>query len=469
MSPLDRLRRLAPKSIAARLALGSAILVMAALIATGISTGIVLSRFIRYQIDQRLDTQIAAVTSALENRPSLPDVLTLNDPPPFDRPGGGWYWMATVDGHTYRSASLDGGDITNRGSDHWWVGWHDGPPDANARPRPFNGVGPRGEPLYLRIQVVPINGAWITVTSSAPAHALVRPLRDALAPVILAMLALGVLLAAASVLQMRLGLRPLKQVTKGLEDVRAGRASSIDGNQPKELSGLVDELNSLIRQNAEGIRRARGHVSNLGHALNTPLAALSLSLAGSRNGRDAERLRLVAEMQERIRHHLGRARAAALNGPAHISTAIKPRVLDLNVVLSKINAERGLSVAVDMPETLTVACEPQDLDEMLGNMLDNAFKWAASAISIKGRSDGSQVYIEVADDGPGISAEKIQDVLQAGRKLDESVAGHGFGLSITRELAELYGGDLNLGKATLGGLKVVVRLPGPVTPGGTKP
>ena len=469
MNPLDRFRRLAPKSIAARLALGSAVLVMAALIATGISTGIVLSRFIRDQIDQRLDTQIGAVTSALENKPSLPDVLALNDPPPFDRPGAGWYWTATVDGHTYHSASLDGGDITNRGSDHWWGGWHDGPPDVNERPRPFNGVGPRGEPLYLRVQVVPINGTWITITASAPAHALVRPLRDALAPVILAMLALGVLLAAASVLQMRLGLRPLKRVTKGLEEVRAGRSSHIEGNQPRELSGLVNELNSLIKQNAEGMRRARGHVSNLGHALNTPLAALSLSLASGRSGRDAERLRLVGEMQERIRHHLGRARAAALNGPAHISTAIRPRVLDLNIVLSKINAERGLNVAVDVPETLSVACEPQDLDEMLGNILDNAFKWAASAISIRGRNDGTQVSIEVADDGPGISVEKIHEVLQPGKKLDESIIGHGFGLSITRELAELYGGDLNLGKASLGGLGVVIRLPSPVAPNGTKP
>eukprot|EP01035_Chromulina_nebulosa_P050100 gene50100-68060_t len=122
MNPLGRFRRLAPKSIAARLALGSAVLVMAALIATGVSTRIVLSRFIRDQIDQRLDTQIGAVTSALENRPSLPDVLALNDPPPFDRPDAGWYWVATVDGHTYRSASLNGGDIINRGSDHWWGG-----------------------------------------------------------------------------------------------------------------------------------------------------------------------------------------------------------------------------------------------------------------------------------------------------------------------------------------------------------
>ncbi|WP_244277626.1 sensor histidine kinase [Mesorhizobium erdmanii] len=466
MMPLGRLRRLTPKSIAARLALGSAVLVLAALIATGISTGIVLSRFIRDQIDQRLDTQIGAVTSALENRPSLPDVLTLNDPPPFDRHGAGWYWMATIDGHTYRSASLDGADITNRGSDHWWGGWHDGPADANTRPRPFNGVGPRGEPLYLRVQVVPTNGTWMTITASAPAHALVRPLRDALVPVILAMLALGILLAAASVLQMRLGLRPLKRVTKGLEDVRAGRASHIEGNQPRELRGLVGELNSLIKQNAEGLRRARGHVSNLGHALNTPLAALSLSLSGSRSRRDAERLRLVAEMQERIRHHLGRARAAALNGPAHISTAIRPRVLDLNVVLSKINAERGLNVAVDIPEALAVACEPQDLDEMLGNMLDNAFKWASSTISIKARNAGTQVLIEVADDGPGISMEKIHEVLQPGKRLDESIVGHGFGLSITRELAELYGGDLNLGKSSLGGLEVVVRLPGPVATNG---
>lgn len=452
-------RRLTPKSIAARLALGSAILVIAALIATGTSTGIVLSRFIRGQIDQRLDTQIAAVETALSADASLPKTLKLKDSPPFDRPNSGWYWMATADERIYRSASLNGGDIVNHGSEQWWDGWHEEPPGETPRPHPFNGVGPRGEHLYLRMQIVPIDGIWVTITGAAPAHALVLPLRDAMLPVVLSMLILGLLLGAASVLQLRLGLRPLAKVTDDLERVRTGRTSRIDGNQPRELMGLVSALNSLIAQNAEGIRRARSHVSNLGHALNTPLAALSLALGDSGTEADRERLTLVAEMQQRIRHHLARARAAVLHGPGHTRTLVSPRVLDIRDVLLKVHAERRLTVTVNVPASLAAACEPQDLDEILGNILDNAFKWANSAIWISGRSEGNWTILEIADDGPGISEEKLKDVLEAGRKLDERVAGHGFGLSITRELAELYGGNLALGPSKSGGLMTMVSLP----------
>lgn len=452
-------RILTPQSITGRLAFGSAILVILALIFTGISTGFVLSRFIRGQIDQRLDTQIGAVAAALSAQRALPEGLVLSDAPPFDRPNSGWYWMATADGHSYRSKSLESGDIVNQGSERWWDGWRQGPYGDEPRPRPFKGAGPRGEPLYLRTQIVPMDGVWVTITASAPSHALVKPLRDAMVPIVLSMLALGLLLGGATVLQLRLGLRPLARMTKDLESVRAGRTESIAGYQPRELRGLVSELNSLIAQNAEGIKRARGHVSNLGHALNTPLAALALAFSNSDKAGDRDRFKLVSEMQERIRHHLGRARAAALHGAAHASTSVGPHVRDIEDVLLKVHGERRLVVTTDIPETLAVACELQDLDEMLGNILDNAFKWACGAIAVTGRFEDHHVVIEIEDDGPGIVPEKIDEVMKAGRRLDETIPGNGFGLSITRELAELYGGYLILGPSRSGGLKATIGLP----------
>ena len=459
MTAAALLRRLVPKSIVGRLALGSAVLVAAALVITGISTGIVLSRFIRGQIDQRLDAQIGAVATALSAQANLPDRLSISDTPPFDRPYSGWYWTASTENHVYRSASLDGGDIVLRGSPRWWDPERQAPPDAADRARPLDGSGPRGEPLYLRTQIVPIDGNWVTIVASSPAHALVRPLRDALVPVVLSMLALGLLLGAASALQLRLGLRPLAKVTQNLERVRSGKATHISEEQPRELTGLVGELNSLIVQNAEGIKRARGHVSNLGHALNTPLAALSLSLGSSDTAADAERMKLVSEMQDRIRHHLARARAAALHGPVHMNTAVTPSARDIVGVLEKIHSDRNLTCVVDVPESLAVACEPQDLDEMLGNVLDNAFKWASTMVRISGRDEGNRVRLVICDDGPGISAEQLDGALKAGRKLDETVAGHGFGLSITRELAELYGGSLALARSSSAGLETTIVLP----------
>lgn len=457
------LARLVPGSLAGRFALGSAVLVVLTLIAASIGTGFVLSRFIRVQLDQRLDVQIAAITTALTNRDANGD-LKLADGPPFDRPQGGWYWTAELGGRVYRSASLQGADIRQdadsdvdnsgpRGKHALWDG--DGRPGFG--PRPFDGLGPRDEPLYLRVETVPVAGDWAKVTVAAPAHALFRPLRDALVPVIVSILALGLLLAVASIVQLRLGLRPLGRLTAQLEAVRAGKAERIEGPQPRELQPLVGEVNSLIEQNAEGLERARGHVSNLGHALNTPLAALALTLGKS--AKDAERRELVEEMQARIRHHLGRARAAALRGSAHAATPVRERLDDIVAALGKIHAERGIAADNAIPAGLVVACEPQDLDEMLGNLLDNAVKWAKGRVSISSRSKGGDAVLVVEDDGPGVDADRLAEIVKRGRRLDETVPGHGFGLAITRELAELYGGSLALANGSAGGLRVELTLP----------
>lgn len=440
----------APKSIGGRLALGSALLVIAALVVASLTTGFVLYRFIRGQIDQRLDTQIASLATSLS---SQADLSKIADPPPFDRPFSGWYWTVSYAGMTYRSVSLAGRDISLRPGERLEPERHDD------RPGVADGFGPRREALRLRVQTVPVNGDWATITATAPVRALFAPLRDALVPVVVALFLLGLLLALASLLQLRLGLRPLARLKAELEAVRAGRSDHIAGEQPLELQPLVGELNTLIAQNAEGLRRARGHVANLGHALNTPLATLGISFAADRGEKAATRLRLVEEMQARIRHHLGRARAAALGGPVHVSTALKPRIDDIVGALSKIHADRGLALSVTVPEAVALACEPQDLDEMLGNLLDNAFKWAHSRVAVKALVDGNQARITVEDDGPGIEPTRRDEVLMAGRKLDESVPGHGFGLAITRELAELYGGDLTLAPSGLGGLRAEIRLP----------
>jgi len=444
---------LLPRSIGGRLALGAALLVVAALVVASVSTGFVLYRFIRGQIDQRLDGQIASLATILSSGGSMSGFV---DAPPFDRPLAGWYWVVEYRGQRFASPSLAGGSIEARTARdrHGMSG--------ESRPGPADGFGPRGEPLHMRIQTVPVNGDWAMITASAPGRALVAPLRDALVPVVVSMLVLGLLLGLASVVQLRLGLRPLARLRRGLQDVRTSRADRLIDDQPLELRPLVDELNSLLAQNAEGLKRARGHVANMGHALNTPLASLALSVASEAGPTAEERARLVAEMQARIRHHLGRARAAALGGPANARTEVKPHLADIASALSKIYADRAITIQNWVEPSRYVACEPQDLDEMLGNILDNAYKWARGHIAVAARERASNVEIIVEDDGPGIAADRLAASLQAGRKLDESAPGHGFGLAITRELAELYGGALQLEGSTLGGLKVTVELPGVV-------
>ena len=165
-------------------------------------------------------------------------------------------------------------------------------------------------------------------------------------------------------------------------------------------------------------------------------------------------------MERRIRHHLGRARAAALSGPVRARTVIAPRIADLGTVLGKVNADRAIALTIDVPGDLAVACESQDFDEMAGNLLENAFRWARGAVAISARSDDARtVLLIVEDDGPGLDPAQIEQVLKPGQRLDESAPGFGFGLPITRELVELYGGMLALDRSPRGGLRVLLTLP----------
>jgi signal transduction histidine kinase len=234
----------------------------------------------------------------------------------------------------------------------------------------------------------------------------------------------------------------------------------VPAEQPLEILPLVSELNGLLEQNAANLERARRHVANLAHGLKTPLATLAIAL--SERGRDkaGELHSLVVLMERRIRHHLGRARAAALSGPTRAQTPIAPRIDDVVDALAKIYADKRIALAQEVPRDLAVACEQQDFDEMAGNLLENAFRWARSRVEVHAdRDDGRSVAIVIDDDGPGLRPEQIPQVLRPGERLDESAPGFGFGLPITRELAELYGGELKLAASPLGGLRVTLRLP----------
>jgi signal transduction histidine kinase len=270
---------------------------------------------------------------------------------------------------------------------------------------------------------------------------------------------LGLALLLAIFLQVRLGLRPLRRLRADLADVAAGRIKRVPAEQPEEIQPVVSEMNSLLDQNAEGLARARRHVANLAHGLKTPSTTLSLALAEPGRDQDGSLRKLATLMDRRIRHHLGRAKAAAQDGPARARTQVLRHAVDFGEAFSKIYAGKGVKFDLDVPAELTVACEAQDLDEMLGNLLDNAFKWSRGNVKVSAREAGTDAIIAIQDDGTGLSDGELPEALLPGRRLDESVPGYGVGLPITRELAELYGGSLSLSRAALGGLKAELRLP----------
>jgi signal transduction histidine kinase len=451
-------------SLSRRLLTAAGAFIAMALIIATVLIGFVLHRFVQGQIDQRLDTQIVFLSSMLRvdgsGRVSLAGSA---DGPPFERMRHGWYWQVTGPNNTVRSASLAGADLDNpalREIDERRPPPPKKGPDAREeRPRPADGIGPDDEHLHYRLKSVKIGAIDVMIVASAPRRAVLGPLRAAMTTLGISLALLGLALVLAIVLQIRLGLRPLERLRQALTDVRTGRSERVPSRQPQEIRPVVDELNALLDQNAANLERARRHVANLAHGLKTPLATLAIATSGD-SPRDPIMLRqLVAQMERRIRHHLGRARMAALNGPVRARTELAPRLRDLGDVLGKIHSDRSMAFVLDVPADLAAACEPQDFDEMAGNLLDNAFMWARSSVKVSASRNDATVQILVDDDGPGLAPAQREQVLRPGRRLDEAAPGFGFGLSIVSELAELYGGSIALGEAPLGGLRATLSLP----------
>lgn len=455
-------------SLSRRLLLAAMALIAVAILVAAVAVGFALHRFVQGQIDQRLDTQINFLSSML--RAGDDGKLTLTgsaDGPPFERRRRGWYWQVTGPRNTLRSQSLDGVDLDVPDAAETMARpppppRGDRPPKdgrPKAHPKPGDGPGPDDEPLHYRIQQLSVAGMPATIVVSAPRGAVWGPLREAMATLAVSLVALGVALVAAIMLQVRLGLRPLERLRQSVADVRAGRSDRVPARQPLEVQPLVNELNGLLDQNAANLDRARRHVANLAHGLKTPLATLAISLSNPDRSKTDQLVPMVDLMERRIRHHLGRARAAVLSGPARTRTVIAQRIRDLGDVLLKVHAERGVTLAIEISDDVALACEPQDFDEMAGNLMENAFKWATRRITIRATQDSAMGCLMIEDDGPGLRPDEIEKVLRPGERLDESAPGFGFGLSITRELAELYGGSIEFGVSVLGGLLVSLRLP----------
>jgi signal transduction histidine kinase len=444
---------LVPRSLSGRLLSVALALIVVALLAAGIAMYFALHRFVQGQVDGRLDGQILSVRDALR---AAPDGSLSLDPvangPPFDRPHTGWFWKVIAPGVDLRSPSLGSDDFRIAGP----------PPEYHPKPVTADGTGPGNEPLRVRAQRFRFEGRSVVIASSAPRHALDGPLREAMTPVAITLGVLALALIGGVALQIRLGLRPLSRLTEDLQRVRTGTAERIPGAQPSEVAPLVAELNTLLDQNAANLERARRHVANLAHGLKTPLATLAIIMEESGYYADKRLKPLVMTMDRRIRHHLARARLAALGGPERARTLLAPRVADHIGAFGKLYADKSLAYEIRLAPDIALACEAQDLDELLGNLLDNASKWARQRVLVTAVREGPMVEMTIEDDGPGLSDQQAVEVMRPGHRIDESAPGYGFGLPITRELAELYGGNVELTRSRLGGLQAVVSLPAPV-------
>lgn len=279
--------------------------------------------------------------------------------------------------------------------------------------------------------------------------------------------ALAAVLAAICMLAglavVRAALVPFDNMRQRLADVRQGRDRQLGGAYPAEVQPLVDDLNALLAHNERVVRRATAKAGDLAHGLKTPLAVLSNEAerlsAKDDTGLAAIIAQQVSLMQRQVDYHLAHARAAASGATPGTQCRVKDSADGLSRTLLQLHADRGLTIDVNVPPEHAVRGRREDLDEMLGNLLDNACKWARSCVSIGSSLSGSDVVITVDDDGPGLAPSMREVVLQRGVRADEAAPGSGLGLAIVRDLAELHGGSISLDSTPAGGLRARLRLP----------
>lgn len=321
--------------------------------------------------------------------------------------------------------------------------------------------GPNGETLRVGVRAIMLEtgSQLVLLMAAADRDATDRGAQRFLFLLSGAMLALAGGVLVALLVQIRLVLRPLSRVQADVAAVREGQRTRLDDDYPSEVAPLAEEVNKLLDHNQTVVERARTHVGNLAHALKTPLAVLRNEAMGETALDDVVR-RQTAAMLSNVEHYLKRAQAAARAQTLSARTPIQPVVDSLVRLLDRLFADRGIEVKATISPGDVFRGEKQDLEEMLGNLMENACKWATSRVevSIDTVEDG-WIDLHIDDDGPGLDADERQKALQRGVRLDESAPGTGLGLSIVKELAQLHSGYLQLGESPLGGLRATLRLP----------
>jgi len=257
-------------------------------------------------------------------------------------------------------------------------------------------------------------------------------------------------------------LRPVHRLERQVREVEAGDRVKLTGNYPSELVGLADNLNMLIDTERRRLVRYRNTLDDLAHSLKTPLAAMRTLLAEQRSQPAEDRSeamnRELERMDQRVSYQLRRARASGASGLGTEPVAVAPVVDDLKLTLDKVYRDKRVACSVTVAPGASFRGDPGDLTEILGNLMDNAYKYCAGRVRVTAESTPERLAITVADDGKGIGEEFAAQLFQRGKRADESVPGQGIGLAVVRETVELYRGSLSVGKSDLGGAELRVEL-----------
>jgi signal transduction histidine kinase len=437
------------------------ILVLAGIVLSGVYRSAVERAFDR-RLQVYLRTLVADVATPDESQERFPQSLS---EPLFELPLSGWYWQVT---------RLDTARPELRSSRSLWDSTLSHLDERAATTSPGGArqgyiEGPEDQRLRVVERAIDLGdeGRFV-VTVAGDAAEIDEEMRTFDRALVATFSVLAIVLLLTTTFQVRYGLAPLKRISEGLAAIRSGASERLEGAFPVEVAPLVRETNALIEANREIVNRARTHVGNLAHALKTPISVMMNEADASAPEPLTKKVREQTEiMRDQIARHLERARLAARVATIGTVVEVRPVVIALARTMEKIHHGRGVAIEIDAPEDARFRGEQQDLEEMVGNLVDNACKWAQSRVSIEAFPDHPEgsgerrfVRIMVDDDGPGLTPSQREQVARRGRRLDETKPGSGLGLSIVTELATLYGGQLTLGTAPIGGLRVELILPG---------
>jgi signal transduction histidine kinase len=438
-------------SLKLRLFAAAGLAISISLLVAGLSFYFIFQRYVERQAIAELDNHFVQLIASIriDDAGKLRARTTLSDPR-FQKPYGGLYWQINETGQApLRSRSLFDevlaappiGKITENSDSVHII------------------VGPNSSKLFASEKnlVLPLPGNGerkLEITMAVDRKDIDATVKSFGNDLISGMGLLYLVLLGASFLQVTIGLRPLESLRRGVETIRLGTAKNIVGAYPIEVSPLVEEVNGLLSERADQLERARQRASNLAHGLKTPLTVMStlaenISAAGLKNeARDiqdgADQMRTLVERE------LARARMASGHGAQ--LTNILPIVSKMIRALTKTTENTALLWRINVPDDAQIAMEPGDLLELVGNLLDNARKWAKTKVQI-GWTDGK---LTIEDDGPGVPKAQMSKIQERGVRLDEKVSGTGLGLGIVRDLAEVYNFDLEFGRSNLGGLSVSI-------------
>ncbi|MEM7662013.1 MAG: HAMP domain-containing sensor histidine kinase [Pseudomonadota bacterium] len=452
------------RSLARRLMISagiSSILVLALIVVS-------LSAVYRTQILTILDNELDRTLATLERAVGTDEAgnLTSNEDeqpsdPSYTTPLSGRYWAMV-------SLNAEGEYDRYVNSESLWDGDIPWPRDVldEVIQRPglvfrANGMGPNGEPLRMAAETLLLQNreAPVMLLAAFDRTDTDRGARQFVYVLIGTMSVVAAGLLFALWFGIRSALRPLRRIEVDIADIREGRRRQMTGDYPSEVRPLSEELNKLMEHNRGVVERARTHVGNLAHALKTPIAILMNEASGDGPLDDVVR-RQAGSMHDNVQHYLKRAQAAARAQTLGARTELGGVISDLSRLLNRLFDSKGISVTSDEATGVMIRGEKQDLEEMVGNLMENGCKWARSRVHVTVEPDGANVLIHVDDNGDGLAEEEREAALQRGVRLDEAAPGTGLGLSIVSELAELHEGKLELNRAPeLGGLRATLRLP----------